>query len=62
MPKRNRTTAEIELEEMAQNSPLGRLGKPEELANVAVFLCSQRASYITGQSIVVDGGAYRGLL
>ena len=36
--------------------PLGRLGKPEELANLVVFLCSNKASYITGTTIQVDGG------
>jgi 3-oxoacyl-[acyl-carrier protein] reductase len=40
--------------------PLGRYGRPEELASVAAFLCSERASYLTGASIQVDGGLYRG--
>jgi 3-oxoacyl-[acyl-carrier protein] reductase len=42
--------------------PMGRLGKPEELADLVVFLASERASYITGASIAVDGGYCRGLL
>jgi 3-oxoacyl-[acyl-carrier protein] reductase len=37
--------------------PMGRMGTPQELANVAVFLCSEKASYLTGQLILVDGGS-----
>jgi len=40
--------------------PLGRYGRAEELANVAAFLCSERASYLTGASIQIDGGLVRG--
>jgi hypothetical protein len=36
--------------------PLGRYGLEEELADVVFFLCSERASYITGQELAVDGG------
>ena len=36
--------------------PMGRMGKPEEIAATVVFLCSDAASYITGQPIVIDGG------
>lgn len=42
--------------------PVGRLGYPEEIAAMIVFLCSARASYITGQLIIVDGGIVRNLL
>lgn len=41
--------------------PVGRMGYPEEMAAATVFLCSARASYITGQFIVVDGGTVRTL-
>jgi 3-oxoacyl-[acyl-carrier protein] reductase len=42
--------------------PLGRIGTPEEFANVVVFLASERASYVTGVALQVDGGAVRGIL
>ena len=42
--------------------PMQRLGEPREFAALAAFLCSARASYITGSSVAVDGGWIRGLL
>lgn len=42
--------------------PAGRMASPQEIADVAVFLLSARASYLTGQAIMVEGGAIRGLL
>jgi 3-oxoacyl-[acyl-carrier protein] reductase len=42
--------------------PLQRVGTPEEFANVIVFLASERASYVTGVALQVDGGLVRGLL
>jgi 3-oxoacyl-[acyl-carrier protein] reductase len=41
--------------------PVGRLGKPEEIAGAIVWLASECASFITGQTILVDGGMYQGL-
>jgi 3-oxoacyl-[acyl-carrier protein] reductase len=40
---------------IANDMPLGRFGTPEEIANVCVFLCSDRASLVTGANIAVDG-------
>lgn len=41
---------------LATSAPMKRMGKPEEIASTVLFLCSEAASYITGQSLVVDGG------
>jgi 3-oxoacyl-[acyl-carrier protein] reductase len=57
----NATTVEEEMLKQAKDSPLGRLGKPEEFANAAVFLVSPAASYITGMMLNFDGGTYKGI-
>jgi 3-oxoacyl-[acyl-carrier protein] reductase len=44
------------LEKSVEEAALGRLGKPQEIADVILFLCSEQARHITGQVIVVDGG------
>lgn len=47
--------------EAASKIPLGRLGDPKEFAALAAFLVSDRASYVTGQTICIDGGLVNGL-
>jgi NAD(P)-dependent dehydrogenase (short-subunit alcohol dehydrogenase family) len=47
--------------ELARGSALGRLARPEELASVIAFLCSEQASYMTGTDVLVDGGAVAAL-
>lgn len=48
-------------QEWERDIPAGRLGKPEEIADAVVWLASERAAYVTGQTILVDGGMYKGL-
>ena len=56
------TTPGDVIEEFASEIPLRRFAEPDEIAQAVVFVASDRASYITGQSISVDGGIGRGLL
>ncbi len=58
----NGTTVEEEMSRQAKDSPLGRMGTPEEFAKAAVFLVSPAASYITGVMLTVDGGMYKATL
>jgi 3-oxoacyl-[acyl-carrier protein] reductase len=53
---------EQELEKDAGRAALGRIGRPEEFANAAVFLLSPAASYLTGVMLTVDGGQYKGMV
>ena len=46
----------VMFEKLAQSQPIGRMGKPEEVANLACFLCSDQASFITGTDYPIDGG------
>jgi 3-oxoacyl-[acyl-carrier protein] reductase len=56
------TTPEEFLAALARDVPLGRVGEPEEFGAVVAFLCSERASYVTGTTLAVDGGALKGLI
>lgn len=60
--KNNDTTVDEEIAKQSQESPLRRMGEPEEFANAAVFLLSPAASFITGVMLTVDGGMYKGTL
>lgn len=42
--------------EVVRRTPFGRMGTPDELADVVVFLCTRKAQWITGQTLIVDGG------
>jgi 3-oxoacyl-[acyl-carrier protein] reductase len=57
--KSGRPVAEIEAESRAQ-IPAKRFGTPEEFGELCAFICSAQASYITGQNLLIDGGAYPG--
>ena len=59
--EREGTTVEQICERWAASTSMKRIGDPREFSAAVAFLCSDRASYITGTAIQVDGGAYRGL-
>jgi 3-oxoacyl-[acyl-carrier protein] reductase len=53
---------EDEIEGALRNIPAGRFGRPDEFGAACAFLCSSHAGYLTGQNIVLDGGAFPGML
>jgi len=59
--KSGRDFEQLRSERMASN-PAGRFGYPEEFGEACAFLCGQHASYITGQNLLIDGGAFPGTL
>lgn len=60
--KRENKTTEEALKTITRDIPMGRIGDPSEFADVVTFLLSERASYITGTTIQIDGGYFKGLM
>jgi len=56
MVSRMNGTEKKEMDDLIREIPMGRLAKPEEVAQVVLFLCSDAASYMVGQAVSVDGG------
>jgi 3-oxoacyl-[acyl-carrier protein] reductase len=55
------TTVDQALAAQAQSIPTGRMARPEEIAAGVAFLCSVRASYVTGANLLIDGGVVKGI-
>jgi NAD(P)-dependent dehydrogenase (short-subunit alcohol dehydrogenase family) len=47
---------EVMFEKLSQSQPIGRMGKPDEIATLALYLCSDEAGFITGSDYPIDGG------
>ncbi len=58
--KQGKSVEQVKAERDA-NVPLGRIGKPEEVGALIAFLASERAAFITGTSIIIDGGGNRNI-
>jgi len=52
----SKMTSHFDLEEMAKAHPVGRIGKPTDIAGLVIFLCSKAGSFMTGNYIPLDGG------
>jgi NAD(P)-dependent dehydrogenase (short-subunit alcohol dehydrogenase family) len=55
-PLMERVSGGNNLKYVIQNTPMGRVGRPRDMAGAVLFLCSDEASWVTGQNLVVDGG------
>lgn len=62
LAKERGVSPEAIIHEFSEEIPMGRFGRPEEIAAMVVFLASHKASYVNCQSILVDGGIARGLV
>lgn len=62
MANKEGATVEEVYARWAASTPMNRIGDPKEFAAAVAFLCSSRASYITGAVLQIDGGAYKGLI
>lgn len=58
-PANRKNYSDKEWKELVSGIPLGKAGTPEDIANVALFLCSHDSDYVVGQTIIVDGGEFR---
>ncbi|EEQ95812.1 short-chain dehydrogenase/reductase SDR [Brucella intermedia LMG 3301] len=57
--QKNGTTPDAEAAKRASAIPAGRIGQPKEFGQACAFLCSEHSGFITGQNLVIDGGAYQ---
>jgi NAD(P)-dependent dehydrogenase (short-subunit alcohol dehydrogenase family) len=56
------TASESQDEAFRKMTPLGRVGKPEEVADLVLFLASERGSFIHATNVTIDGGSHKGLM